>query len=89
MAGVFVLCLNAIKTVIFLKVVSILAMPMLYNAACYQLFYSQFEQHCKQRLGEFNSCGVADSIAWPTQEILKKSEDSGIYVQPQKPYKPH
>ena len=85
----FVLCLNAIKTVIFLKVVSILAVAMLYNAACYQLFYPQFEQHRKQRLGEFNSFGVADSIAWPTQEILKKAEESGIYVQPKRPYKPH
>ena len=89
MAGVFVLCLNAIKTVIFLKVVSILAVAMLYNAACYQLFYPQFEQHRKQRLGEFNSFGVADSIAWPTQEILEKAEESGIYVQPKRPYKPN
>jgi hypothetical protein len=31
---------------------------------------------------------VADSIAWPTQAILKKAEDAGVYVQPQRPYKP-
>jgi hypothetical protein len=85
----FVLWLNSVKAVSLLRVVSVLAIAMLYNAACYQVFYPQFEQHRKQRLGEFNSFGVADSIAWPTQEILKKSEDSGIYVQPQKPYKPH
>lgn len=84
----FVLWLNYTKTVSFLRVVSILAIAMLYNAACYQVFYPQFEQHRKQRLGNFNRLGVVDSIAWPTQEILKKAEEAGIYVQPKRPYKP-
>ena len=85
----FVLWLNAIKTLSFLKVVSILAIAIVYNAACYQVFYPKFEQHRKQRLAYFNNIGVRHSEAWPTRKILKKSEDSGIYVQPQKPYKPH
>jgi hypothetical protein len=84
----FVLWLNSVKAVSLLRVVSVLAIAMFYNAACYQVFYPQFEQHRKQRLGYFNSVGVADSIAWPTQAILKKAEDAGVYVQPQRPYKP-
>ena len=84
----FVLWLNSVKAVSLLRVVSVLAIAMFYNAACYQVFYPQFEQHRKQRLGYFNSVGVADSIVWPTQAILKKAEDAGVYVQPQRPYKP-
>ena len=85
----FVLWLNSVKAVSLLRVVSVLAIAMFYNAACYQVFYPKFEQHRKQRLAYFNNIGVRHSEAWPTRKILKKSEDSGIYVQPQKPYKPH
>ena len=73
----FVLWLNSVKAVSLLRVVSVLAIAMFYNAVCYQVFYPQFEQHRKQRLGDFNSVGVADSIAWPTQAILKKAEECG------------